>query len=138
MKFWTKYQKTFAILFLILTILLNIGITVLLNLKEFSYVWLLVPLYAIPVFLAGWILGKKDNAYLPLALTGFKFHLITYIIANGVVLLKHYLGMASIFENINTTYYTILFWGFGVLLHFILLHVFKGETIKGISKEEIF
>lgn len=49
----------------------------------------LVPLYAIPVFIAGWILGKKDNQNLPLAITGFKFHLITYVVSNSVALLKH-------------------------------------------------
>jgi hypothetical protein len=118
--------------------LLNFGITQLLNAEEFSLVWILVPLYAIPTFIAGLILGKKDHEILPLVVTGFKFHLITYIISNSVAILKHIFGFASIYENINTVNLTIVFWGLGLLLHFVLYKKAKTKTIKGINQSEIF
>jgi len=138
MNYLSINQLKFAGLFFILTIFLNAGITVLLNLEEFTLVWALALLYGIPVFIIGWIFGKKDNETLPLAITGFKFHLITYIIVNGVLLSKHFLGLASNYEKIETVYQTIIFWGLGLLLHFTIYLFKKGKTIRGIKQSEIF
>ena len=138
MKILTSNQLKFGISFLILTILINTGITLLLNSREFSNVWILVPVFIIAVLITGWFFGKKDNENLPLLITGFKFHLITYLITNSIALLKHLLGLASIYEKINTVYLTLIFWGLGLLLHFIIYQIKKGKTIKGIKQSEIF
>ncbi|MCB0753510.1 MAG: hypothetical protein KDC52_18710 [Ignavibacteriae bacterium] len=138
MKLLTKNQFSFAIFFLVITIILHAGITLLLNAKEFTMVWFFVPVYVIPVFIAGWVLGKKDNQYLPLTVTGFKFHLITYVVSNSVALLKHLLGFASVYENIKTVYLTIIYWGIGLLIHFVLYMLARKKSIKGISKSELF
>jgi hypothetical protein len=116
----------------------NTAITLLLNAREFTLIWFVVPFYAVPVFAAGWYLGKKDNEILPLAVTGLKFHLITYSVANIISLLKHQLGLASLYERIETVYLTTLFWGLGVLLHYTLYLLIKRKSIKGIEKNEIF
>ena len=75
MKILSRNQTKFAVIFFFLTIVLHISLTTLLNLREFHLVWILIPLYMIPVFLIGWKYGKKDNQILPLAATAFKFHL---------------------------------------------------------------
>ena len=138
MKILSLNQQRFAAAFFILTVLLQAAITILLNAKEFTLVWLTIPFYIVPVFLAGWYLGKKDNEILPLAITGFKFHLLTYIIANGIAMAKHLLGLASIYEKLGTVYLTIIFWGLGLLLHFVLFLIVRRSSIKGIDKSEIF
>lgn len=138
MKILTKNQFYFSMFLLIMTIILHIGITILLNLKEFDIVWFMIPVYAIPVFFIGWHFGKKDNEELPLATTAFRFHLLTYIISNVVIVIKHVFGFASVYEKIASVYYTLIFWGFGLLLHLFLLYLLKKGRIKGISKAEIF
>lgn len=138
MKFLSLNQFRFTVAFFVLTIFIQAAITILLNAQEFRIVWIPIPFYVILVFMAGWYLGGKDNEILPLAVTGFKFHLITYVIGNGISLFKHLFGLASIYENIVSVYLTILFWGLGLLLHYIIFLIVRKNSIKGISKSEIF
>jgi hypothetical protein len=138
MKILSLNQLRFAAAFFVLTLFIQAAITILLNAEKFALVWIPIPFYIIIVFIAGWYLGRKDNEILPLAVTGFKFHLITYLVANGISLAKHQLGLASIYESINSVYLTIILWGLGLLLHYILFLIVRKGSIKGISKSEIF
>lgn len=138
MKLLTINQFKFGFYLLLLTILLHAGITLSLNAEAYTFLWILVPLFAIPVIIIGWRYGKKDGESIPFANTGFKFHLITYIVSIIVPELKHILGLASYSENVSSIHLTAFYWGLGVLLHFILYKFFQEQTIKGIGKSNIF
>jgi hypothetical protein len=106
--------------------------------QMFSNVWLVAVAYAVLVFITGWIFGKRDNLSLPLYDIGFRFHLATYIISNLIAEIWHLSGLQSDYESIRTVHLTILFWGIGLLIHFIIYLITRKNAIKGIKKSEIF
>jgi hypothetical protein len=90
------------------------------------------------VFTIGWIFGKKDKMNLPLYDVGFRFHLVTYIFCNLIGELWFLIGLQSEYENVRTVHLTAVFWGLGLLFHFIIYLITRKNAIKGIKKSEIF
>lgn len=120
LKLLTINQFKFGFYFLLLTIMLHAGMTLSLNAEAFSVIWMLLPLFVIPVIIIAWRYAIEDGKIIPFANTGFKFHLITYVVSMIVPEVKHLLGLASRSEDIYSTHMTAIYWGLGVLLHFIL------------------
>jgi hypothetical protein len=138
MKLLTINQLTFAGILVILTIACHFGISTFLENREFTWVWLIAALFAISVFFAGWYFGKNDYESLPLYDIGFKYHLITYIAFNLITELWFMLGFQSNFESVKSVHLTALFWGIGLIIHFILYLFARKDSIKGIEKSDIF
>ena len=138
MKSITINQLKFAVSLLLLTILFRFALSASLNDMQFTWVWVIAGLYALSVFITAWIIGKMDYETLPLYDIGFKFHLITYLTCNLIAELWFLFGFQSRFENIKTVHYTALFWGIGLILHFIIFLYTRKDSIKGIEKSEIF
>ncbi len=138
MKPLTINQLTFAGILVILTIACHFGISTLLENREFTWVWLIAAIFAISVFFAGWYFGKNDYESLPLYDIGFKYHLITYIVCNLIAELWFMLGFQSQFEGVKTVHLTALFWGIGLIIHFIIFLFSRKDSIKGIEKSDIF
>lgn len=86
----------------------------------------------------GWVFGKRDNLNLPLYDVGFRFHLATYVICNLIGEIWYLLDLQSDYEKIRTIHLTALFWGIGLLIHFIIYLITRKDAIKGIKKSEIF
>ncbi len=138
MKLFTQNQLKFAAVLLILTIGLRFGLSNLLELRQFSTAWILAAVYAVLVFIAGWVFGKKDNEFLPLYNIGFRMHATTYVICNAIAEVWFFLGLNSQYESIKSVHLTVIFWGMGLLLHLILLLLTRKNAIKGIEKSQIF
>lgn len=138
MKTVTINQLRFALLLALLTTAFRFGLSSLLDSREFAWVWVAATAYAVAIFCTGWILGKKDNASLPLFDIGLRFHATTYIVFNGISELWFLLGFQSGYESIVAVHLTALIWGFLLVVHFILFLVMRKNSIKGLEKSEIF
>ena len=138
MKKITKNLIAFSVGLVVLTIAFRFSLSSMLQNRLFSSVWLVAAIYGIFVFIIGWIFGKKDKMDLPLYDIGFRFHLATYIICNLIAEVWYLIGLQSEYENIRTVHLTAIFWGFGLLIHFIIYLFTRKNAIKGIKKSEIF
>jgi hypothetical protein len=138
MKTITKNLIYFALFFLIGAIIFRYGLSFFLDTRSYNLVWVIAGIYFIFNYLIGWFFGKRDYETLPLYNIGFRFHLVTYLLFNSVSLLWFTLGFHSTFERIEVIYITAIIWGFLLLVHFVFYYFSLKNSIKGISKEEIF
>lgn len=138
MKTITKNLIAFSIGLIVLTIAFRFSLSSMLQNRLFSSVWIVAAIYGILIFIIGWIFGKKDKLYLPLYDIGFRFHLATYTICNLIAEVWYLIGLQSEYENIRTVHLTVIFWGIGLLIHFIIYLFTRKNAIKGIKKSEIF
>jgi hypothetical protein len=138
MKHLTKNLISFAIFFSIGTFAFRYGLSHFLDNRMYAVVWILSGIYFIYNFGIGWYFGKKDYESIPLFDIGFRFHFTTFLLFNIISEVWYYLGFLSHYENITTNRYIAFFWGIGVFIHFIFYMMAQKNTIKGISKDEIF
>jgi hypothetical protein len=138
MKTITKNLLAFSIGLVVLTIAFRFSLSTMLQNRLFGSVWIVATIYGILIFIIGWIFGRKDKMNLPLYDIGFRFHLVTYIICNLIAEVWYLIGLQSEYENIRTVHLTAIFWGIGLLIHFIIYLVTRKNAIKGIKKSEIF
>lgn len=138
MKTITKNLMYFAIFFFIGAIVFRYFLSV--NIENHSYylLWITAVCYFSFNFSIGWFFGKRDYESLPLYDVGFRFHFVTYLLFNIIAVLWFSLGFHSQFESIGSVYAIALFWGIGLLIHFIFYLIARKNTIKGLNKEEIF
>lgn len=138
MKTITKNLLAFSVGLVVLTIAFRFALSTMLQNRLFGSIWIVAIIYGILIFIIGWIFGKKDKMNLPLYDVGFRFHLATYIICNLIAEVWYQLGLQSEYENIRTVHLTTIFWGIGLLIHFIIYLVTRKNAINGIKKSEIF
>lgn len=138
MKAITRNLVLFSIGLIVFTIVFRYVLSTMLQAEHFVGIWIIAVLYAIIVFINGWIFGKRDKLTLPLYDVGFRFHLATYVICNSIAEIWYSLGLQSDFENIKAVHLTVLFWGIGLFIHFIIYLYTRKNAIKGIKKSEIF
>lgn len=138
MKLFTINQLKFAGLLALLTIVFRFCLSSLLTNREFSLVCVVAVLYAVVIFIAGWIFGKKDYESIPLYDTGFRFHLTTYVVFILLSELWFLLGFHSQYESINAVHLTAVIWGVLLVIHFIFFLVTRKDAIKGLEKSDIF
>ncbi|WP_134088094.1 hypothetical protein [Olivibacter sp. XZL3] len=89
-------------------------------------------------FASGWFFGRKDANFLPLYDIGFRFHLATYVIYHGISLLWFALALNAKQETIDSLYRSLLLWGFFLAIHFIFYLRTRKDTIKNLSKDDLF
>lgn len=138
MKIVTKNLMYFAISFFIGAIVFRYFLSTYLKNHPNNLVWIIAVIYFFFCFFIGWFFGKRDYKSLPLYDVGFRFHFVTYLLSNIVAISWFSLDFQSQFENIRTVYAIAIFWGIGLLIHFIYYLIARKNTIKGLNKEEIF
>jgi hypothetical protein len=138
MKLFTVNQLRFTTSLFILTIAFRYGLSSLLEASQFTMIWVVAAVYAILVFAVAWYFGKNDYELLPLFDIGFRFHLSTYVVCNMTAEIWYLLGYQSKHENIQTVHLTAIFWGIGLLIHFVYYLLTRKYAIKGIDKSELF
>ncbi len=138
MKALTKNLMYFAILFFIGTIVFRYCLSHFLENRDYNLVWIIAVLYFFFNLFIGWFFGKRDYETLPLHDIGFRFHFATYLLFNIVAVLWFSFGFHSHSESIRDVYFTALFWGTLLLIHFILYLIAQKNSIKGLNKEDIF
>ncbi len=138
MKSITSNLLKFAIFFTFGSILFRVGLSWSITNHTVFEMWIFAFLYFIFNFGIGWFFGKKDYESIPLNDIGFRFHLVTYVVFNTIWELWFLLGLQSRVENVKIAHHIALFWGIFLLLHFILYLFARKNTIKGLSKSDIF
>lgn len=138
MKAFTKNLIYFAIVFFIGIIAFRYSLSHFLENRAYNPAWMIAVIYFFLNFFIGWFFGKRDYESLPIYDIGFRFHLTTYLLFNIVSVLWFLFGFHSHYESIRTVYITALFWGIGLLIHFILFLMARKSSINGLSKEDIF
>ncbi len=138
MKTITPYLLRFALTATVLTIIfryfLSYGIE-----KQFGIIIIIsAAAYGLLMFAFGWYFGRKDGEYLPIYDVGFRFHLTTYLIHNGLSLLWIGLGFGSKYENLNVSIMVAIYWGVFLLIHFIFFLWARKNSINNLDKEDIF
>lgn len=138
MKTITPYLLRFALTATVLTIIfryfLSYGIE-----KQFGIIIIIsAAAYGLLMFAFGWYFGRKDGEYLPIYDVGFRFHLTTYLIHNGLSLLWIGLGFGSKYENLNVSIVVAIYWGIFLLIHFIFFLWARKNSINNLDKEDIF
>lgn len=138
MKFVTKNLIYYAVLFLIGATVFRYSLSYFLGNHAYNLVWMTAIIYFFSNFIVGWFFGKRDYESLPLYDIGFRFHFVTYLLFNSVSIAWFLFGFQSQYESIRPVYLTALFWGIGLLIHFILYLFVRKNAINGLNKEEIF
>ncbi|WP_037320335.1 hypothetical protein [Salegentibacter sp. Hel_I_6] len=129
-----KFALTVTILTILFRYSLSYGIENLLGIV----ITLSAVIYGISMFISGWYFGRKDGEYLPIFDVGFRFHLTTYLIHNGISLLWIGLGFGSKYENLNVPIMVVIIWGVFLLIHFIFYLWARRNSIHNLNKEDIF
>lgn len=138
MKAITKNLMYFAVLFFIMAIIFRYSLSDFIENRSFNLIWIIAVIYFFLNFFIGWFFGKRDYESIPLNDIGFRFHFVTYLLFNLVSVLWFSFGFNSQYESIRVVYNTALFWGIGLLIHFIFYLLERKNSINGLNKEEIF
>jgi len=138
MKALTKNLMYFAIFFFIGAVVFRYSLSHFLENRSYDLVWIIAVIYFFFNFFIGWFFGKRDYESLPLYDVGFRFHFVTYLLFNIISVIWFSLGFHSQFERIGYVYALALFWGTGLLIHFIIYLIARKNSISGLNKEEIF
>ncbi|NQU67309.1 MAG: 2TM domain-containing protein [Candidatus Marinimicrobia bacterium] len=138
MKALTKNLMLFAVFFFMGDIVFRYSLSDFIESRSFNLIWLIAVIYFFFNFFIGWFFGKRDYESIPLNDIGFRFHFITYFLFNVVSVLWFSFGFNSHFESIRIVYITALFWGIGLLIHFIFYLIERKNSINGLNKEDIF
>lgn len=138
MKLISKNLIAFSVCLVALTIVFRYLLSSTLQNRLFDAVWIVAVIYGVLVFIIGWVFGKKDKMHLPLYDVGLRFHLATYLICNLIAEAWYLFGLQSDYEKIKIVHLTVLFWGIGLLIHFVIYLITRKNAIKGIKKSEIF
>jgi hypothetical protein len=138
MKALTRNQLYFAVLFLIGAIVFRYSKTEFMENGSLNLIWIIAVIYFFFNFFIGWFFGKRDYESIPLNDIGFRFHFVTYFLFNLVSVLWFSFGFNSHFESITIVFITAIFWGVGLLIHFLFYLIERKNSISGLNKEEIF
>lgn len=136
MKVFTFRLGQFAVCGLVLTVLFRYALNLYIKTGNMFTPWLCAIIYFILMYVAGWHFGKKDAMENEIHDLGFRQHLTTYLLCTGVAYATHQLGW-DVGSHIRIAM-TVLFWGIGLFVHFILFLMAQRKTIKGYAREEIF
>lgn len=138
MKIITKNLINFAIWFFIGAILFRYALAYFLSNHLSTGVWVSAVVYFLYNFTIGWLFGKRDHESLPLFDIGFRFHLTSYILFNGISQVWVLAGFTSQYESYKSVLSMGLFWGIGLLFHFFFFLKTRKNAIKGLKKDELF
>ena len=103
MKTLTPYLLRFALAAVVLTIIFRYFLSYGIEIQTKTIIISSAIIYGISMFSSGLYFGKKDGEYLPIFDVGFRFHLATYVIHNGISLLWIGLGFGSKYEKLETS-----------------------------------
>lgn len=138
MKTITKELMNFALTFGLGALVFRYLLSHLLDSESSVSIWVLSVGYFVFNFLIGWYFGKREYMLLPLYDIGFRVHFTTYLIFNLVSFAWFCAGFHSRFERPEHFYYTALYWGIALAIHFLFFISAKRKTIRGLHKKDLF
>ena len=138
MKTITSYLVQYALAIIVLTIIFRFSLSYTLR-QEYFIVATIIPfLYFFAMFFAGWFFGKKDGEYLPIYDVGFRFHLTTYLIFNGISEIWFLTDLNSVHEQIKTVHMTAAIWAFFLMIHLFFYLRARKNSIDDLNKTDLF
>ncbi len=138
MKTITPYLLRFALTTTLLTIVFRFFLSYGIENQSGIIITTSAVTYGLLMFATGWYFGRKDGEYLPIYDVGFRFHLTTYLIHNGISLLWLGRGFGSKYENLSVSIMVAIYWGIFLLLHFIFYIWARKNSIENLDKEDLF
>lgn len=138
MKTITPYLLKFALAAIIVTILFRYFLSYGIEQRNSTILAITAISYAISLFVFGYYYGKKDGEYLPIFDVGFRFHLATYAIHNGITLLWIGSNLGSKYENLDMSILIAISWGVFLFIHFIFYLWARKNSINHLDKQNIF
>ena len=138
MKTLTPYLLRFALAAVVLTLVFRYFLSYGIEIQTKTIVISSAIIYGISMFSSGLFFGKKDGEYLPIFDVGFRFHLATYVIHNGISLLWIWLGFGSKYEKLEISLMVATYWGIFLFLHLIFYLWARRNSINNLDKEDLF
>ncbi|MCC7332748.1 MAG: hypothetical protein IT232_09085 [Flavobacteriales bacterium] len=138
MKTITPYLLRFALAVTVLTIIFRYFLSYGIEKQSGIIIAISAATYGLLMFASGWYFGRKDGEYLPIYDIGFRFHLTTYLIHNGISLLWIGFGLGSKHENLSVSIMAAVLWGISLLIHFAFFLWARKNSINNLDKEDIF
>lgn len=138
MKTITPYLLRFVATESVLTLIFRFILSYAIESEISKMVFFTSAIYGALMFISGWYFGKKDSEYMPIFDIGFRFHLSTYLVHNGISFLWVGLGFASKNESLSILSYIAGYWSIFLVIHFIFFLTTRKRTINNLDKENIF
>lgn len=138
MKTITPFLLRFILVITLLTILFRFFLSYGITHESLVLIILSASLYGVLMFVSGWHFGKKDSEYLPLYDVGFRFHLATYIVHNGISMLWFAFGFNSPMEKVSVVYITAIVWVVILLVHLAFFIGTRRYAIKNLHRDNLF
>jgi len=130
----TKNLKYFSGLTLIFSAVFFHNLYSALQTQSFNNIWIFAILYGAILFSTGLFLGYKDSVRKSRADLGFQYHLMTFIIVNGIGIPWMFISIGLKTETLLSATIQFISWGIGLFIHYY----FSSRSMKGMNKEEVF
>jgi hypothetical protein len=138
MKILTRQLIIFAILMAVYTIAFRIGLSYCIGHSAWILLGISSFVYGVAIFFTAFFLGRADAQDNPFFDLGLRFHVTSYLIWAAVSFGWFYLGHPHRYEHVTDILYVLIYWGFLQILHTIVFLITRKNTIRGISRDEIF
>lgn len=138
MKALTPNLLKFILVAIVLTLVFRYFLSYGIAAKSNLIITVSAGLYGLLMFSSGFFFGKRDGEYLPFYDIGFRSHLATYIICNGIGELWFLLGLNSGYEKIEVIHQTAIIWGMFLFAHFCFFLYTRKNAVVGLDKDDLF
>lgn len=135
-----KQNQNFFGFILVITlwnVLFRFTLSSLLENENWNYVFLPPIIFFFAMYFSGRYFGLKQWRRLPID-QSFKYHLSTFSVFFVVSYGFYFGNLLSEHEPRAILDYTFLFWGLGLIVHYIKFRQCSKTSIKGINRDQIF
>lgn len=94
-------------------------------------------IFFLTMYQTGRYFGLKQWNDLPMN-TSFNYHLSNFVVFFLVSYGFYFSGLLSKYEPISSLNYTLVFWGIGLIVHFLYYWKEMKNSIKGLDRDQLF
>ena len=127
----------FILIITLWNVLFRFTLSSLLENENWNYVFLPPVIFFFAMYFSGRYFGMKQWRHLPID-QSFKYHLSTFSVFFVVSYGFYFGNLLSEHEPRAILDYTLLFWGLGLIVHYIKFRQCSKTSIKGINRDQIF
>jgi hypothetical protein len=127
----------FILVITLWNVLFRFTLSSLLENENWNYVFLPPIIFFFAMYFSGRYFGLKQWRRLPID-QSFKYHLSTFSVFFVVSYGFYFGNLLSEHEPRAILDYTFLFWGLGLIIHYIKFRKCSKTSIKGINRDQIF
>ena len=138
MRYLTPSVRIFLLVLLVATGAFRVSLSHLLDAESWTAVGLLAVGYGLALFIAGWVLGVRDDDHLPVMDLGLRFHAATYVVFHAVSYGWMLWGDPAASETLHALHWTAFIWGVLLAVHIALWYGLRRRSIDGLDRDRIF